>query len=312
MNNTVDAKLRFSTADIGLVMVLLGAIFSGLRPLFGRWLMADGLTAVVIALTTFVASTLIFLPIGLQEIRWAHQHRGTAFLALGSGLFIGLGSLAYFEALQRLPVAIVTLIFFTYPAIVIAATAVIRRRWPQPRALLAVTCVLAGCGLIVDPSLPSLQDRVSPLIDFAIAFIAPLSWATLLMLLAGPLTGLTPWSRIGFIAGGATLAMVVVVVIWLPTTLIPYTIAGWLAVVGLVLVSGIFTHILMTIGVPKAGPERSSIAGVFEVATSLAVGWLIFLEPVTFRQGVGVLLIGTALLLTRRLETGSNDTAESP
>lgn len=305
MNNSSEQKQSVSTSDIGILMVLLGAVFSGLRPLFGRWLINDDVTAVIIALYTFIASTVIFLPGGFREIQNVHQYRSVAVIAFSSGLFVGIGGMAYFEALQRLPVATVTLVYFTYPAMVITVVTLLRRRWPQPSALLAIVCVLIGCGLIVGPKL---QGTDSLIIDFAIAFITPLSWTLLLLLLAGPLIVLNPWSRIGLISNGATFAMIVVVIVWQPPTFMPRTMIGWLGVLGLVVVSGIFTHILWIIGIPKAGPERASIAGVFEVATALAVGWVVFLEPITLSQCVGVFLIGTALILTRRLEVNISST----
>lgn len=299
MDKPAEQKLLISTTDLGIMLVLLAALFSGLRPLFGRWLLADGVTAVVTALYSFMASAMVFLPGGLRDLQTAPRSRRVALLGVGCGLFTGLGSAAYFEALQRLPVATVTLIFFTYPAMVISVMAVLRRHWPQPPALAAIACVLVGCSLIVGPKL---QATDGVMIDFAIAFMAPLSWTLLLVLLDGPLTRLSPWSRIGFVTTGGVLAMIIVAIIWRPPVLIPRTIDGYLGVLGLVTISGISQHILITLGIQKAGSERASIAGVFEVATALAVGWLVFLEPVTFNQGVGIILIGAALLLTRRLK----------
>ncbi len=298
MNNTVDQKRTVSETDIGILLLLLGALFSGLRPLFGRWLINDDVPAVIIAFYTYIVSAALFLPIGLWNIRKTGRYRGTAVIAFSSGLIVGVGGLAYFEALQRLPVATVTVIYFTYPAMVITVVALLRRRWPQRSALLAAACVLLGSGFIVGPAL---QRADIPVTGLAIAFITPLTWTLLLVLLAGPLTVLPAWSRIGFISSGGAVAMMVIVLLWPPSTLMPHTARGWEGLLGLVMISGVLTHILLTVGVPKAGPERASMTGVFEAATALAVGWILFLEPITANQGVGVLLIGTALFLTRRL-----------
>jgi len=285
--------------DIGMLLVLLGAVFAGLRPLFGRWLLNDNLTAVIIAFYTYTTSAALFLPVGFRATQGARRYRKTIAIAFAGGLFVGLGGMAYFEALQRLPVATVTLINFTYPAMVITAVAFIQRRWPQPLALLAVACVLLGSGFIVGPKL---QNQNALITDFAIAFISPLSWSLLLILLAGRLTTLPLWSRIGFISSGATVAMIIMVVLWQPSTLLPQTATGWWGFLGLVVLSGVLTHIILTVGVPKAGPEKASITGVFEVATALVVGWVVFLEPITANQVTGVLFIGAALLLTRRFK----------
>jgi drug/metabolite transporter (DMT)-like permease len=69
-------------------------------------------------------------------------------------------------------------------------------------------------------------------------------------------------------------------------------------------VSGIACHIMTVLGVQRAGAERSSFAGVFEIATSLVLGWVVFIEPFSFYQFLGVFLIVAALFLTRRLEVG--------
>jgi drug/metabolite transporter (DMT)-like permease len=298
MDNDINHKRAVSDTDIGMLLLLLGALFSGLRPLFGRWLITDDVPAIIIALYTYIASAALFLPIGFRAIRQRGRSRRTAILAFGTGLLVGVGGLAYFEALRRLPVATVTVIYFTYPAMVIAVVAVIRRRWPQRVAWFAAVCVLLGSGYIVGPAL---QQADTSAIDLAIAFITPLTWTLLLVLLAGPLTVLPARSRIGFISGGGAVAMIGLVLLWQPSTLLPHTVRGWGGLLGLVVVSGVLTHILLTIGVPKAGPERASIVGVFEAATALAVGWVLFQEPITANQGVGVLLIGIALFLTRRL-----------
>lgn len=306
MNKFLRHTQSLTSADVGVLMILLGAVCAGLRPLFGRWLINDDMTAVIIALYTFVASTILFLPGGLRDVQHVRQQRRTAAIGIGCGVGVGLGGLAYFEALQRLPVATVTMIYFTYPVMVIAAVALLRRRWPQPAAWLAMACVLVGCSLIIGLNRQELRSSV---LDIAIAFVSPVSWALLLISLAGPLTWLSPWSRIGFIASGATLAMLAVVFVWQPANFLPQTPIGWLGVLGLVVVSGILTHVLFTLGVPQAGPDRASIAGVFEVATALAVGWVVFLEPITLSQCAGIALIVAALLLTRRLETGVGGTA---
>ncbi len=288
-----------SPTNFGVLLVLLGATFAGLRPLFGRWLTDEGITTILITLYNSAASMAIFLPYSLREIQRYPLRQRQALIGFLCGLFIGVGSLAYFEALRYLPVATVTLIYFTYPAMVIAVIAVLRCAWPVQQSVMAVGCVIVGCLLIIDPRLSVRDDFY---IGVAIAFVSPLAWTLLLILLAGPLTVLSPLSRIGFIATGASCAMLISLWIWPPIVFLPHTELGWLGVAGLILVSGIGVQILFTLGVARVGAERASIAGVFEVATSLAVGWLIFLEPTSLWQGIGVVLIGLALYLTRNLE----------
>lgn len=290
-----------STADTGVFLVLIGAVFSGLRPLFARLLIDDGVTALVTALYCYFGSSVLFLPIGIKELQGTYDQKRAALLAVISGLFVGIGGAAYFEALSRLPVATVTLIYFTYPALVIFLLAIFRRRWPQRQAWMGIVCVLAGISFIVGKGIESTSNSST---DFLIAFIVPLSWTVLLIFLGGPLTVLKPYSRIGFITLGAVLIIGLAIIVQQPPALFAQSKSGWIGMLCMVIISGILCHVLMTIGVQKAGPERSSFAGAFEIATSLVIGWIIFTEPISFYQIIGVFLIVTALFLTRRLEVG--------
>jgi drug/metabolite transporter (DMT)-like permease len=289
----------FTAADTGVYLVLIGAVFSGLRPLFARLLIDDGLTAVVTALYCYFGSALIFVPFGIKGMQPGWDHKRAAVLAVASGLFVGVGGAAYFEALSRLPVATVTLIYFTYPAWVVVLLAVWRRRWPRRQAWLGVACVLVGVFLIVGHGTGAANN---PPIDFLIAFIAPLSWTVLIIFLGGPLTALKPFSRIGFITLGAVLTMGLAMLVQQPPALFARSTAGWISAVCLIVISGIGCHVLTTIGVQKAGSERASFAGAFEIATSLAIGWVIFTEPISLHQVAGVFLIAAALFYTRRID----------
>lgn len=288
-------------ADAGVLLVLLGAVCSGLRPLFARLLIDDGVTAAVTALYCYSGSLLLFLPLGIKELQGPRHQKRAAGLAVISGLFVGAGGAAYFEALSRFSVATVTLIYFSYPALVIFVLAALRRRWPQPRAWWGIFCVSAGIVLIVGNGI---GDAGHPPVDYLIAFIAPFSWTVLLIFLGGPLTLLKPYSRIGFITLGAVSAMGLAVAARPPPALLARTPSGWIGLLGMILISGVLCHVLTTLGVQRAGAERASFAGVFEIATSLAVGWLIFTEPMTIHQAAGLCLIVSALFLTRRLDIG--------
>ena len=87
MANSIKQKQFFSRSDIGILMILLGAVFSGLRPLFGRWLINDDVNSVIIALYTFIASTVLFLPGGIRETQTAlKQYRRVAVMSRKIGL----------------------------------------------------------------------------------------------------------------------------------------------------------------------------------------------------------------------------------
>ncbi len=288
-----------SPRDIGVLLVLLGAIFSGLRPLFGKLLNEDGLTAIMISLYIYLGSVLLFLPLGLREFPKynSDQRRAVVFSILG-GASVGIGGAAYFEALKYLSIATVTLIFFTYPAMVLGVKVILSRCWPSLQATIGVLSIFLGISLIVGQDFSQSNLSVQHVV---IAFLAPVSWTILLFFLGGPLTVLGPRPRLGFITGGAVVTMLVGALIQQPSVWTPHSINGWLGMLCLILISGSASHLLTTIGVEKAGPERASFAGAVEVVTSVVVGWIVFLEPISLQQSMGIGLVLIALFLTRRL-----------
>lgn len=292
-------QIAVSTVNMGMLLILLGVSISGLRPLFGSLLLGDGLSAPVVGIYMFAAGLVLFLPHSVWNGHMPVGRYDLIALCLLCGVVVGAGNVSYFAALQRLPIATVTLLYFTYPVMVVTIVAVQRRRWPERDVLAAIFCVLFGSTLIVSQggamALPAFGDLL-------LALLPALSWAVLLIMLAGRLSVLTPSTQIGLITSGATLVLTAVIVMWRPDALLPHSPNGWLGLMGLLAFSGVLAPLLVLLGVPKAGPERASIAGVFELAVSLCVGWFIFSEPMSFQQWAGILLIVTALIITRHVD----------
>lgn len=301
----IDKTLLLHNPDMGVLLVVIGAVCSGLRPLFARLLLDDGITVTSTAFYCYLGSCILFLPYGVRELKQTSEKEMTVLLSIVAGIIVGTGSMAYFEALRRLPIATVILIYFTYPAFVIILLAIIHQRLPQLKAWFGVMCTLAGIWLIVGSGI---ENASHALIDYAIAFIAPLSWTILILSLGGPpLNRLKPFSRIGFISSGAVLTIAVFLFFQETAVQFPSSQTGWIGLICMVFISGTLCHVFTTVGVESAGAERCSFAGAFEIAVSLGIGWVVFTEAFYITQAAGILFIYLALVLTRRLEIDSFD-----
>lgn len=133
--------------------------------------------------------------------------------------------------------------------------------------------------------------------------LAPLSYAVLLLLLAGHLIALPIWTRIGTIALGASAVLLLAFLASPTDARWPTSPLGWAGVFGLVAACGFVPQWLTTLGVPMAGADRGSIGGGIELLTSLAVGWIVLLEKPHVNELAGALCILGALVVARRIPT---------
>ena len=175
-----------------------------------------------------------------------------ALTALGLGAGMGLGLTAYFRAL-------------------------------------ACLCVLLACALVLSPDRLT-TDQIGALL---MCLAAPLAYALLLHGLARWLTPLPAPTRAGLTIAGAALALVVLLLLDAQTVkFAPNDALGWVGIVGLMTVCSLVPQVTAVLAVPMLGAGTAAIASSAELATSLAIGWVVLAEPVA-----GTALVGVGLIL---------------
>jgi len=292
---TVQPGTR-EAADLGLLLVGLAAIGFGLRAPFARLAFAAGLTPEAASALTIVPTALVCLPFVIR--RYDPGDRAALRLAswaVLTGVLVAIGNVAYMRALDGLPVATATLIYFSYPLFVIGLGWLTGDLVLRPRTILAAVLILAGCAAVLSPD--ELRGLDSKLV--ALCFAAPLSYALLVLLLARKLIGLSLPVRIGLITLGASVVLVPAALLGsLGSAPVPGA-DLWLGALGLVVVCGFVPQLATTVGIPLAGADRAAIAGAIELVVALLAGWVLLGEAATGGQVIGALLIGSAVLLSR-------------
>jgi drug/metabolite transporter (DMT)-like permease len=283
-------------ANLGLALVVLGAVAFGFRPLFARLAFAGGLSPELAGLLMLGPTALACLPATLRSLvgERARGSRRLVAWALVAGVSLAVGNLAYLHALRTLTVATTTLIYFSYPLFVVLLGWLLIGARVSPRTMAAVASIAIGCMLILSPGSWSAADLPALLT----CFLAPVSYAALLLLLWRKLTRLPLMARVGWLSLGATLVL-------LPASgrelaaMGDLDSGGWIGASGLVVICGFLPQMLTTVGVPMAGPDRAAIGGVMELVTSLALGWLMLREEPSGLEMLGAAAILSAVLLVR-------------
>ena len=128
------------------VLIALCAICFGLVPFFARGLMAEGVPPVGVALYRYAFSLTLMLPF----LPLAREHRRELLLSIGAGVALSLGWLGYVEALRGATVAVVGVIYMSYPLFTILFAAIILGQRLTRRAIISGGLIIAA-ALIAAP-----------------------------------------------------------------------------------------------------------------------------------------------------------------
>jgi drug/metabolite transporter (DMT)-like permease len=140
-----------SRSGTGFVLAGCAALLFASKGLFIKALAARG----VDYLTVATVRGLLALPMfaGLALWRGARLRRARpatlALAGLAGALGYGVGALVDFRALELIDISVERALLFTYPAIIVAWQALVRRRMPRPWVLLALAATYGGILLVV-------------------------------------------------------------------------------------------------------------------------------------------------------------------
>jgi drug/metabolite transporter (DMT)-like permease len=105
--------------SVGISAALSSAFLLGLAPVFGRWAILSGFSALVtVALRTGLAALMIFIIMLLFKRQFLYIFPVGLAGCFLAGTINGLGSLLYYMALSELPASVGQLLYALYPIFV--------------------------------------------------------------------------------------------------------------------------------------------------------------------------------------------------
>ncbi|GAA5527602.1 DMT family transporter [Herpetosiphon gulosus] len=277
---------------LGIAAMLLSAIAFGWLGVFARLAYDDGSEPITVLCLRFSIAAVVM--VGILRVRGEQLPRGK--LLLGLILLGGIGyvaqSMAYFVALTMASAGLVAVLLYLYPGLVTLISVVFFKERLTPRMVLALVLALAGSALAIGPI-----GGGKPLgIVFAI------SGAVIYAIY------ITAGSRITAQAGAipsSTVIMSAAAVVYIGIMLArgpvwPATSAGWLAIVGIALISTVLAIVMFFVGLERIGPTAGSTISALEPLVSVGAAVVVLHEPISFWQLGGGLLILIAVVLLAR------------
>ena len=212
-------------------------------------------------------------------------------------------NLTIFVAFERTSIALALLAFYTYPAMVAAASSILgHERLDRIRAA-SLALALGGMVAVVAGGLgPSTGPGIDPL-GIGLALVAAGCQTCFVVASRGYATVRTEEAMGSILVGSAVIATVVAVVVDGPTALgRPFGDPGLLILLlGVGLFAAALPSFLFLTGIRRLGPVRAGILMLFEPVVGVALAAAILGEGVTALQVAGgATILGAAVLVQRR------------
>lgn len=272
--------------------ILISGISFGLLPWFARIAYDHGAEPLGMLLARFSLATvgLVIIRFFVQRgVRWPRGVVLWQLIGLGAIGYAGQSSF-YFFGIERIDVSLATVIFYSYPVLVVLAGWALHGTRPGTMVTVCLSIVVAGTALTAG------QVRAGSFTG-VLLMVGAAAWYTVYIVTAakvtpkvGALTSLTV-----IMAGAAAAHMLA----WpLHRSALPTDAQGWWATAAAAGVSTIVAMGFFLAGVARLDAGVASVLSTIEPVVSIAVGVLALDETLTPARSAGALavLLGVALL----------------
>jgi len=289
---------------VGLGFAAFAAASFGMSGVLATGLMDAGWSPAALVLCRVAVGALVLLGPALAALRgrW-HLLRANAGLLTAYGLVAVAGcQLAYFNAVDRLPVAIALLIEYAAPVAVVGWLWARHRQRPRGLTVVGAAVAIAGLMLVLDVLSADSVDGLGVLW----ALGAMVGCAFFFVVSAGEGNGLPPivLAAGGLVVGAVGLAIagaLGLVEMSASTSDAAYrgtAVPWWLPVLTLGVVTAAVAYVAGILATRALGARMASFAALLEVLSAVIFAWLLLDQFPSLVQLVGgvVLLVGVVLV----------------
>ncbi|WP_372728159.1 DMT family transporter [Nocardioides sp.] len=288
----------------GLGFAAISAASFGISGSLAKGLLDAGWSsgAAVTVRVSLAALVLLVPAVIILRGRWALLRRNAGLVA-GYGLVAVAGcQLAYFNAVAHMQVGVALLIEYTAPVAVVSWVWWRYGHRPGRLTLAGAAVALAGLVLVLD----LLSGADLSVVGVVWALLAMVGAATYFVISASESNGLPPivLAASGLVLGAAALLVagaVGLVPMHASTQDVTYrggTVAWWLPLVALGLVSAALAYVTGIAASRRLGPRLASFVALLEVVAALSFAWLLLGElPQAIQFVGGALILGGVVLV---------------
>ena len=279
---------------MGALLCVLSAAGFGAMGIFGKLAYDEGVGVWELLLVRFGLAAIVLGAVA--ALRGAMRELGGR--AVASGLLMGCVGYAtqaglYFLALERMDASLLSLLLYTFPAMVTLAALLVGRERPTPRRVAALGIALAGTALVLAGAGTGALDPLGTVL----ALCAALAYTIYILVGDRVLADAPPLALSALVCTGAT-GTFLVIGLARGGPALGFGGEAWLWLGSIALVSTVAAIILFFAGLARVGPSTAAILSTVEPVVTVALAAAAFGEVLTAVQLVGgALVLATVFVL---------------
>jgi drug/metabolite transporter (DMT)-like permease len=285
---------RRHPAAVGRLLCLASAVCFAALGIFGKLAYDAGVTVATLLSVRFaIAAAVLGALLALRPASRARLARRTLLVALGLGA-VGYATQAglFFGALQRMDVSLLSLLLYTYPAMVTLAAVALGRERPGPRTWLALGAASAGVALVLAGAGAGSFDALGA----AMGLGAALAYTAYIVVADAEVGGVPPVPLTALVLAGAAVTCTAGGAATGGLDL-GFAAGGWLWLALMALVSTVAAAMAFFAGLRRVGPSAAAILSTFEPPVTVGLAALAFGERLAPAQLAGGALVLSAIVL---------------
>ena len=276
---------------IGIILIAVSAASFGTLAIFGRYAYNDGMNIYTVLFLRFgVSASFMTVILLLRKEHFPHGKILVQLVGMGALGYVGQ-SFMYMTAINYASAGLVALLLYLYPFFVaILATIFLHEKITRIKVI-ALILALFGTALTVGPV-------SGQLIGALMAITAALIYSIYIIVGTNVMKHVSPVqsSTVIFASAGAVYGILTLV----NGAHFPASNSGWLAMLGIIIISTIIPVVTFLAGLERIGPTNAAMLSTLEpIVTVLLAAWLFGdkLLPIVMLGG-GLILVAV-ILLTR-------------
>ncbi len=282
----------------GTLLCLGSASAFGAMAVLGKLAYDDGATVGTLLAIRFLLAAVLFWVLVFASGSTA-ELRSLGGRDLGVGLALGACGYAiqagcYFTALERIDASLLSLLLYTFPAMVAAAAIALGRERIDGRRVAALVLASGGLALVVAGAGTGALDPLGA----ALGLVAAVVYSTYILVSEGIVGRVGPRLLSALVCSGAAVTLTLGSALLGEFRPGELTAAGWGWLAALALVSTVAAVSLFFAGLRRVGPTTASILSTAEPVVTVLLAFLVFgelLGPVQLLGGA--LVLGAVLVL---------------
>jgi drug/metabolite transporter (DMT)-like permease len=281
----------------GTLLCVASAAGFGAMAVFGKLAYDNGVTVGTLLAARFVLAAALFWALVLadgtvRELRSLSGRDIAIALALGACGYAAQAG-CFFAALDRIDASLLSLLLYSFPAMVAVSAIVLGRERADGRRLGALALASGGLVLVLASAKAGALDPVGT----ALGFVAALVYTTYILVSEGIAGRIRPTLLSALVCTGAAVSLTIGSAAVGDLHPGEVTVAGWGWLTGIAVVSTVGAVSLFFAGLKRVGPTTASILSTVEPVVTVVLAFLVFGELLGMVQLLGGALVIAAVLI---------------